>query len=71
MAKLNKAKQLVGRHLPLTFRPDKELTPDDVRAPCRIGPLRPQFWSSRTQYPNAVRRIIGVAHNPKLLSIWI
>jgi alpha,alpha-trehalase len=32
MAKLDKAKHLVGKHLPLTFRPDKELAPDDVRA---------------------------------------
>ncbi|HYH36507.1 MAG TPA: trehalase family glycosidase, partial [Candidatus Saccharimonadales bacterium] len=31
MAKLDKAKKLVGKHLPLTFRPDKELTPEDVR----------------------------------------
>jgi alpha,alpha-trehalase len=31
MAKLDRAKKLVGKHLPLTFRPDKELTPDDVR----------------------------------------
>lgn len=32
MAKLDRAKKLVGKHLPLTFRPDKELAPDDVRA---------------------------------------
>jgi alpha,alpha-trehalase len=32
MAKLDKAKELVGKHLPLTFRVDKELAPDDVRA---------------------------------------
>lgn len=31
MAKLDKAKHLVGKHLPLTLRPGKELTPDDVR----------------------------------------
>jgi alpha,alpha-trehalase len=31
MAKLDRAKQLVGKHLPLTFRPDVDLTPDDVR----------------------------------------
>jgi alpha,alpha-trehalase len=31
MATFDKAKKLVGKHLPLTFRPDVDLTPDDVR----------------------------------------
>jgi alpha,alpha-trehalase len=30
MATFDKAKKLVGKHLPLTFRTDKELTPEDV-----------------------------------------
>ncbi len=30
-AKLNKAKQLVGKHLPLTLRAEKDLVPEDVR----------------------------------------
>ncbi|HXE10313.1 MAG TPA: trehalase family glycosidase [Verrucomicrobiae bacterium] len=31
MAKLDKAKKLVGKHLPRTLKPDRDLTPDDVR----------------------------------------
>lgn len=31
MAKFDRAKKLVGKHLPLTFRPGVDLTPDDVR----------------------------------------
>jgi alpha,alpha-trehalase len=31
MAKLDRAKKLVGKHLPQTFRPDRELRPEDVR----------------------------------------
>lgn len=32
MAKLDKAKKIVGKHLPITFRTDKDLLPEDVRA---------------------------------------
>jgi alpha,alpha-trehalase len=58
MAKFDKAKKLVGKHLPLTFRPDKELVPDDVR---EARDYIAQYWTKVERFhPKDDESLLGL-----------
>ena len=43
MATFDKAKKIVGKHLPLTFRPDKELVQQEIRTALGLPPYVPRL----------------------------
>lgn len=58
MAKFDRAKKLVGKHLPLTFRPDVDLGPDDVRAAREY--IR-EYWTKVERFhPNDDDSLLGL-----------
>ena len=58
MSKLEKAKNLVGKALPLSFRPDKDLTPEDVKV---ARAYITAFWPTVTRFhPKDDESLIGL-----------
>ncbi|HSX36856.1 MAG TPA: hypothetical protein VLG13_01920, partial [Patescibacteria group bacterium] len=58
MSKLEKAKQIVGKALPLSFRPDKDLAPADVEV---ARAYITAFWPSVTRFhPKDDESLLGL-----------